>query len=262
MELNIEEMQRIGSEMLKAVVAICERNHIRWVMAFGSALGAIRHSGPIPWDCDIDIYVPDCDLPLFLSAMNKELPSKYWIDYRNNTKHDRAFPRIGLKGYETEILHIDVYRLGGLPVDDRKRAWFTKYSRLLFVTWKAKTIDIDYYYPDKKRRITSKIVKGLTWFIPLSLVLSLIDKQAGRIRFDEATIVASPLTTQSRKRMYPPKLFTDSILVEYEDFFVRVPKEYEVYLTAQFGNWKEFPPIEYREREMNRKYIIREQIER
>lgn len=248
--------------MLKTVAELCEQNNIRWFMAFGSALGAIRHSGPIPWDCDIDIYVPDCDLPAFVSVMEKELPPDYWIDYRNNTKHDRAFPRIGLRGYETEILHIDVYRLGGLPADDRKRKWFIKYSRILYVTWKAKTIDIDYYYPDRKRRTISKTVKYLTCFIPLSFILKLIDRQAGRIPFDRAEIVASPLTTQSRKRMYDRAFFSKSILVKYEDFFVRVPEKYETYLEAQFGDWKKYPSLETRKREMERTFIIRELKER
>ena len=122
-----------GSEMLKTVAEICEKNNIRWYMAYGSTLGAIRHGGPIPWDYDIDIYVPECDLDTFLSAMKRELPSKYWVDYREGRGPYRAFPRIGLTGYETEILHIDVYRLGGLPDDPKKLKLFTRYSRLLFV---------------------------------------------------------------------------------------------------------------------------------
>lgn len=255
--LTISEIQEYGSEMLRVVASICEKNSVKWFMAYGSMLGAIRHHGPIPWDYDIDIYVPESELPVFLQVMERELPPKYWIDYRNNTKHDRAFPRIGLRGYETEILHIDVYRLGGLPDDPKEYKRFTKYSRLLFVTWKSKTLDINYYYPDKKRRLISKTVKGLTWFIPLKTVLKLIDKQVGRIPMDKATIVASPLTTRSRKRMHDPLVFSESILVKYSDFFVRVPRDYEKYLTVQFGNWKAYPPLEERELALKKTFIIR-----
>ena len=56
MKLSIQEVQKYGSEMLKTVAEICEKNNIRWYMAYGSTLGAIRHGGPIPWDYDIDIY--------------------------------------------------------------------------------------------------------------------------------------------------------------------------------------------------------------
>ena len=100
MKLTINEIQEYGSKMLREVAEICERNHIRWFMAYGSVLGAIRHSGPIPWDYDIDIYVPEYDLDAFLKTMEEELSDRYWIDYRQSKSNARAFPRIGLKGYE------------------------------------------------------------------------------------------------------------------------------------------------------------------
>ena len=219
-------------------------------MAYGSFLGAIRHHGPIPWDNDIDIYVPESDLPIFLSLMKKELPDKYWVDYRDDKKHPRAFPRIGLSGYETDWLHIDVYRLGGFPTNKFEYKIFTWYSKFLKLIWKSKTLDIDFYYPDRKRRIVSKLIKLLTCWIPLNLVLKCIDRQANRIPFDKAKIVASPLTTMSPKRMHDRRIFDESILVDYADFKVRVPKNYEQYLETQFGNWKEFPPEEVRNKEM------------
>ena len=152
MQLTIEELQKYGSEMLRTVSEICEKNNIQWYMAYGSMLAAIRHQGPIPWDYDIDIYVPEKELKRFLSVLRKELPDKYWIDFRDGDC-PRAFPRIGLNGYETEILHIDVYRLGGLPNKPFQFKCFVWYSRFLFVSWKAKTLDIDFYYKDTKRRL-------------------------------------------------------------------------------------------------------------
>ena len=56
MQLNIKEIQKYGSDMLHVVSDICEKNNIRWFMAYGSVLGAIRHAGPIPWDYDINSY--------------------------------------------------------------------------------------------------------------------------------------------------------------------------------------------------------------
>ena len=258
MVLSVKELQEYGNGMLRAVSEICEKNGIRWFMAYGSALGAIRHHGPIPWDYDIDIYVPEPDIAQFVKVMQEQLPSKFWIDYRENKNHPRSFPRIGLAGYETEFLHIDVYRLGGFPTDPRKYKWFVKYSRYLYVAWKARSVDIDHYYPDKRRRRISKTVKAVTAFVPTKWLLKQMDKQANRIPFDEAVIVASPLTTMNPKRMIDRHIFDESILVDYADFKVRVPKEYERYLETVFDNWREFPPVEAREKMLNAIYEIRE----
>ncbi len=259
MELTIKELQQYGNDMLRTVSEICERNNITWFMAYGSALGAIRHQGPIPWDYDIDIYVPEPEIKRFLKIMNDQLPQKYWIDFRKNNKYPRSFPRIGLSGYETEILHIDVYRLGGLPYDMKEYKKFVRYSRFLFVMWKSRSVDIDTYYKKKKKRLyISKAVKILTFFIPTSWILKELDKQAGKIPFEEAKIVASPLTTFGRNRMIDKHIFDKSILVKYCDFNVRVPLKYEQYLETVFDNWKQLPPEENRNSMMLKKYDIKE----
>ena len=257
MILTIKELQKYNNDILRTVSEICEKNNINWFMAYGSVLGAIRHQSAIPWDSDIDIYVPEPELKRFLKIMNEQLPDKYWVDFRRNNKKPRSFPRIGLSGYETEYLHIDVYRLGGLPTQLKEYKRFVKYSRFLFVTWKARTVDIDSYYENKKRRYISKMIKLLTTCIPMNWVLKQLDKQAGKVPYDKAEIVASPLTTMSRKRMIDRHVFDQSILVKYEDFYVRVPKNYEKYLETVFDNWRELPPLEERERFMNKTYEIK-----
>lgn len=258
MKLTINEIQKYGSEMLKSIAEICERNNIRWSMAYGSVLGAVRHKGPIPWDHDIDIYVPEVDIERFIDVVRKELPTQYWIDYRDDKKKARAFPRIGLKGYETEILHIDVYRLGGFPTDSLQFKLFAWYSRMLFIIWKSKTLDINYYYTDRKRRFISKTTRILTSFIPLTSIIKKIDKQAARIPFDEAKIVASPITTFRRWAMHDKRIFDELISIQYEDFWVKVPKEHDTYLTTLFGDWSKYPSADEREQAMNKIYEVRE----
>ena len=55
--IGIEERKQIQTEILDALHTFCQETGIRYSLACGSMLGAIRHKGYIPWDDDIDIYM-------------------------------------------------------------------------------------------------------------------------------------------------------------------------------------------------------------
>ena len=57
-ELTLQELKRIEFEILEKFDAFCKENNIRYFLAFGTLLGAIRYKKFIPWDDDIDILVP------------------------------------------------------------------------------------------------------------------------------------------------------------------------------------------------------------
>ena len=48
-------VQGVLRDVLKDVIAFCDKHEIEYFMMFGSLLGAVRHGGMIPWDDDIDI---------------------------------------------------------------------------------------------------------------------------------------------------------------------------------------------------------------
>ena len=52
---------RTELELLKKFILVCEKYNLKYYMAGGSLLGAIRHNGFIPWDDDIDIDMPRDD---------------------------------------------------------------------------------------------------------------------------------------------------------------------------------------------------------
>ena len=70
-ELEFKESQRIALEILKKVACICEEHNFRYVLIWGTLIGAIRHNGFIPWDDDIDIAMPRPDYDKLLSFFKK-----------------------------------------------------------------------------------------------------------------------------------------------------------------------------------------------
>ena len=66
-------------EMLKEMDQICKNNNLRYSLAFGSILGAVRHEGFIPWDSDVDIWVDFDEYNVFVKCMKKGLSSKFKV---------------------------------------------------------------------------------------------------------------------------------------------------------------------------------------
>lgn len=85
-ELEFKESQRIALEILKKVACICEEHNFRYVLIWGTLIGAIRHNGFIPWDDDIDIAMPRPDYDKLLSFFKKhrdEFNAFGMFDYGN-----------------------------------------------------------------------------------------------------------------------------------------------------------------------------------
>ena len=63
---ELQEIKDIVLSIMTAVHNYCEENKITYYLAYGTLLGAVRHNGFIPWDDDIDIWMPRPDYERFL----------------------------------------------------------------------------------------------------------------------------------------------------------------------------------------------------
>ncbi len=71
-ELSLSEIQEESLKVLKGIDTFCTENNIRYSLAFGTLIGAIRHHGFIPWDDDIDIAMPRPDYERFVKTFHVE----------------------------------------------------------------------------------------------------------------------------------------------------------------------------------------------
>ena len=73
---TIHKLQELELMILKDFIAICEENNIEYFIYGGSALGAVRHGGFIPWDDDIDLSIMRKDYEKLIKVLPEEI-SKY-----------------------------------------------------------------------------------------------------------------------------------------------------------------------------------------
>ena len=64
-------------DVYRVVAEVCEKHNLRYYVTGGNCLGAVRHKGFIPWDDDLDIFLPWPDFDRFWEIVKAELPD-YW----------------------------------------------------------------------------------------------------------------------------------------------------------------------------------------
>lgn len=94
-------------EIYKEIAKICDRYGLRYYVTDGTALGAVRHKGFIPWDDDFDISMPRPDYEEFKRIAKKELPEGlcFW-DFRDNPKFTLLFGKVQCTN-ENKVLSLE-----------------------------------------------------------------------------------------------------------------------------------------------------------
>ena len=94
--LTIQEIQAVSLEILKSVTDLCEEQGLRYALIYGTLIGAVRHHGFIPWDNDIDLYMPRPDYDRLIEQLKKEpmAPNMKLLHYSLDPKYHYMVARI------------------------------------------------------------------------------------------------------------------------------------------------------------------------
>lgn len=122
------EVQLAELDILFAFDKFCKEHELKYSLAGGTLLGAIRHKGFIPWDDDIDVMMPRPDYEKFKTLLTKEKLSDHLLLANKTKKALYPFVKIvdtniiversGLD--DVQNLWIDVFPVDGLPSDQKK----------------------------------------------------------------------------------------------------------------------------------------------
>lgn len=76
-DVVLEKLHRVQLEILSDFIGVCQKYHLTYFVVYGTAIGAVRHSGFIPWDDDIDVGMLREDYNKFFEVFQDELGEKY-----------------------------------------------------------------------------------------------------------------------------------------------------------------------------------------
>lgn len=236
-ELKGRELQREQLKILKWFRDFCAENHLTWFLGEGTLLGAVRHKGFIPWDDDIDTFMPYEDYLRCIELMPREGRFRI-LDWRTEGRYPFQFAKVVEEdtcqlhpipfGYAVLGCYIDIFPIAGYP-DDQKEIE-EKYCRhkVLDAWWDRSLIEADYLGDparDQRRIITEEKYK---------------------IPFYKADKVGTMQQIAGNAWAISRTFFDDNIQMRFEEDIFPAPRGYDEFLKARYGNYMELPPVEKR----------------
>lgn len=254
---SIRDYQIKAIEMLKDFDKFCEQNDLRYFVIGGALIGAVRHSGPIPWDDDIDVFMPRPDYEKLHEIWNDTFISRDYTMCRTDDKVNYRSIVTLMKDNNTTFINehsqdLDIhhgYMLDIIPIDGAAptsiRRFFQKIYASLFSVLNAQRL------PDNQGELIRFFTKLIYTIFRSERINYKIwkwcEKQMSKYNFDEAEYITE-LTTGFKymKLEYPKEIFSDYVMLPFSDYQIKAPVGYEQYLSMAFGNYMEFPPVEER----------------
>ena len=98
-ENDISKLHKLLLMLLTDFDKFCRERNITYFLSGGTALGALRHKGFIPWDDDADIAMPRKDLEILKKAFNTVFKGKYILQAPNSyCVGSYCYAKIGILG--------------------------------------------------------------------------------------------------------------------------------------------------------------------
>lgn len=251
-------------ETYKLTKKFLDKHNLRWYGAYGTMLGAVRHKGVIPWDDDIDIYMLREDYNKLITITKSEL-EEYGLKYVScytDKNYFRPFAKI--TNINTTIwerarfpfvfgIYIDIFPLDA--VND-----ISSTIKLQHKLWLNYQNSITYpNLTDLKKLTLSPLVWGVKRIILGNN--KYIQKKLQQFIHNDSVIDQGEnssyyIYSASSQLVLLPKQWFDKIIeVPFEDTTIKIPAEYDKYLTLIYGDYMTPPPTNKRISNHHHMYI-------
>ena len=256
-------------EMLDDVSALCREQGIPWMMGGGSALGAVRHRGFIPWDDDIDVNMSRAAFERFLPLFRERFGDKYHIYVPGETKgYDYLLVHIMTKDVRARALTESPDLPTGICLDlfVIENAPDSAFLRKLHGVWcmglrylvscarfrrnREELRRVCRSSPELLRMIRQRCrIASLYAFLPMDTLVRWMSKAFALCRNADSRYVVIPSgARQYFGEMYPRERYLETVEMDFAGRRVPVSADYDAYLRNLYGDYTRLPAEDTRGR--------------
>ncbi|MBE5956546.1 MAG: LicD family protein [Lachnospiraceae bacterium] len=252
MDLIQKRLWDTEQEILDVIHKVCEEHNLRYSLAWGTLIGAIRHQGFIPWDDDVDIMMPREDYDKLMELWPTLGLSDYILeDYHTDNGYVNNFAKV--RKNHTTFLQYEVERERGhhkgvfvdiFPGDRRAPG---KISGIIQYIAGAVNLLYSRGYTSGSKGYIGIVEKILLKTDRKNYFKRKLKAEKWVTRWNGCdTEYMFPCTIQCCRQYYPSDLFEDFINVPFNGKQYKSIQKYDEYLRISYGNYMEFPPMEER----------------
>lgn len=246
--------------ILKEFIRVAEKHHLRWWANAGTALGAVRHKGFIPWDDDIDVMLPREDYEKFLKLQYEYEGTPFFIQtWQKDPHYPYCFAKLRdssttyIESYYplnrmNHGLWIDIFPIDGMSYKDKPRekcAGRIKYVwYMTYMSYPGNLLRSFHSYTFFKD-LALNFVGCLGFMLnPFHVRQRAIEKHVRHLVFNKSKLVGCYFDFDTKHAAMDKDIFDDFVMMPFEDVKVKIPKNYDKYLTMLYGDYMTPPPVE------------------
>lgn len=262
---DLRKLQLIELEMLLELDRICRKNNVKYFLSAGTALGAVRHKGFIPWDDDLDVRMERTEYERFCEICKTQLNTDRFFLQNDKTDKEYRWGYAKMRRKGTEYLRagqevikcfggvsIDIFVIDNVPDNLISKFFYRIIRRLCIKTlWSVVGVTED---PNPIKRFIYRGVRHINKRIPLSIMEWMGKKSIGKEteyvcctafyrknEFNVASTTSTSIEPVIRTKT-KAEWFKDCIELEFEGFLFYICKDYDIYLSNKYGDYWHFPP--------------------
>lgn len=249
--LSTRELQIAELEILKKTVAVIKKHSLRYSLAGGTLLGAVRHHGFIPWDDDIDIMMPIADYNRFVECASDGMSADFFLQTYETDNYHRFYAKVRKNNTTMQEKNdsapdshcgvwIDIFPIIGVR---NSKEWIEKQKRKM-MRYKKLYYKVSCGSPWKNLSADKKILRMIPSPIKRVLLRTLYNHL-----FADMSKCSYCCYLWGEERIEPrfdSEMFTETSEVMFEGRGFPAPKRWDEYLTVLYGDYMTPPPEDRR----------------